>query len=291
MNQRAVSLNFVFSHPWTFTRRVIKAFLANQGFLLAGAVAYYTLLSIVPMFALLLIGLSQVVAPELLIETMSAYIRVITPGNAQIFITQLQLFFDNWKVVGVTGLVFLLFFSSLAFTVLENAMSVIFFRRVVIRRRHFLVSAIIPYLYLLFLAGGMLAVSLLAEWLHAVDPSRLNLLGVNLSMDKTTAVVLYLMSIFGEVLLLTSLYLVMPVGKLRPSYALVGGVVAMLLWEIARKLLIWYFASLSFVNVIYGSFATSVVILLCFEVAAFILLFGAQVIAEYEQLDDELAAG
>ena len=53
----------------------------------------------------------------------------------------------------------LLFFSSLAFTALENAMSVIFFHRVRIQRRHFLVSAVLPYLFILFLTVGLVVVT------------------------------------------------------------------------------------------------------------------------------------
>ena len=56
----------------------------------------------------------------------------------------------------------MLFFSSLAFTVLENAMSVIFIHRVAIRRRHFLVSAVIQYVYILCLGVGLLLVTLVA---------------------------------------------------------------------------------------------------------------------------------
>jgi uncharacterized BrkB/YihY/UPF0761 family membrane protein len=91
--------------------------------------------------------------------------------------------------------------------------------------------------------------------------------------------------VFGEILLLTSVYLVMPVGRLAWSHALVGGVTATILWEITRHILIWYFSTLSFVSVIYGSLATTVVILLSFEFGAIILLLGAQVIAEYERID------
>lgn len=36
-------------HPATFVMQALKAFRANQGMLLAGAVAYYALLSIVPL--------------------------------------------------------------------------------------------------------------------------------------------------------------------------------------------------------------------------------------------------
>jgi uncharacterized BrkB/YihY/UPF0761 family membrane protein len=38
------------------------------------------------------------------------------------------------------------------------------------------------------------------------------------------------------------------------------------------------------VNVVYGTLATAIVALLTFEVAAIILLLGAQVIAEYERV-------
>jgi membrane protein len=55
------------------------------------------------------------------------------------------------------------------------------------------------------------------------------------------------------------------------------------LWEITRRVLVWYFRVLSMVNVIYGSIATTVVALLSIEVAVLILLFGAQVIAELER--------
>jgi len=63
----------------------------------------------------------------------------------------------------------------------------------------------------------------------------------------------------------------------------VGGLVAAVLWEISRHVLVWYFKTLSLVNLIYGSFAGAVALLLTFEVAALILLLGAQVIAEFER--------
>jgi uncharacterized BrkB/YihY/UPF0761 family membrane protein len=46
--------------------------------------------------------------------------------------------------------------------------------------------------------------------------------------------------------------------------------------------MVYYFASLSMVNVIYGSLATVVVMLLFMEIAFIILLLGAQVIAELQ---------
>jgi membrane protein len=49
--------------------------------------------------------------------------------------------------------------------------------------------------------------------------------------------------------------------------------------------LIWYFSTLSQVNVVYGSLTTAIVVLLSLEIAATLVLLGAQVIAQYERLD------
>ena len=142
-----------------------------------------------------------------------------------------------------------------------------------------------PYIYILLLAAGFLVVSLMSGWLNQHSADTPSLFGIDINMTQTTATVLYAVGVFGEVLLLTSVYLVMPVGRLAWSHALVGGITATILWEITRHILIWYFSTLSFVSVIYGSLATTVVILLSFEFGAIILLLGAQVIAEYERID------
>jgi membrane protein len=275
---------YVLDRPWRFVARVVAGFRANQGFLLAGAVAYYTLLSLVPMFALVLVLLSQFKETPALLATLEEYLVLVAPGQTAALVAQIGVFLENWQVVGVTGVALLLFFSSVAFTVLENAMSVIFFHRVAVKRRHFLVSAIIPYCYISLLAAGMLVVNTVSGTLATLDARSVKLLGHVWSLDGSEAVLIYLLGIVGEIALLTSLYLVMPVGRLALRHALIGGVTAALLWEITRHVLVWYFSTLSLVNLIYGSFAATVVILLSLEAAAIILLLGAQVIAEYERI-------
>ncbi len=284
MRKRSTALTYVITQPARFLGRVLMGFRANQGMLLAGAVAYYTLLSIVPMAALLLIVLSQFLEPGILLEMASTYLELAAPTRSGELVDDLRVFLANWKVVGVAGLLVLLFFSSLAFTVVENALAQIFFHRARVIRRHFLVSALIPYVYILLLALGFLTVSLVAGWLHTLGNGTVSVLGYRLNIDETTATTLYVFGLLGEVLLLTSIYLVMPAGRLAWSHALIGGVVATLLWEITRHFLVWYLTTLSFVNVIYGSLATTIVILLSLETAAIILLLGAQVIAEFERV-------
>jgi uncharacterized BrkB/YihY/UPF0761 family membrane protein len=104
-------------------------------------------------------------------------------------------------------------------------------------------------------------------------------------------VLLYLLGVAGEIFVVTSVYLVMPVGRLSLRHALIGGVTAALLWELTRHVLVWYFATLSAVNVVYGSLTTAIVVLLTLEIGAGLLLLGAQVISEYERVGRNPASG
>ncbi|MEN8170606.1 MAG: YihY/virulence factor BrkB family protein [Pseudomonadota bacterium] len=270
------------SHPLRFSWRVIKAFNANQGLLLSGALAYYTLLSIIPIFTLLLVVLSHVIDDTTLLYLIRENLQLFVPGLTDLLLEQVSKFIEHRAVIGWVGILVMLFFSSMAFTILENAMSVIFFHRVEIRRRHFLVSAIIPYLYIMLVGVGISLITLASGALESLDKTSITLFAWQIAMDDISHTAIYLLGIFGLMVLLSSIYLVMPVGRISLSHALVGGTVATLLWELARHLLIWYFSTLSIVNLIYGSLATGIVALLSLEVAAMILLFGAQVIAEYE---------
>lgn len=284
MPQPASRNHIVLRHPFRFLWRVLSAFRANQGFLLSGAVAYNTLLSLVPMVAVILVGLSQFIDREALLKITRSLMELFSPNEADALTQQIAVFLNKGNVIGTVGIVVLLTFSSFAFTALENAMSVIFFHRVAVHRRMFLVSAIIPYLYILLLAVGLFIVSVVASVLVTLPNRPLDILGVHWSLGGATTVFLYLVGVGGEVLLLTSLYLVMPVGRIALRHALIGGVTATVLWEITRHIMAWYFTTLSYVNVVYGSFTTVIVILLSLEAGAIILLLGAQVIAVYERI-------
>lgn len=277
--------DLILRHPLRFSWQVFTAFRASQGFLLASAVAFNTLLSIVPMLALILVALSHFVDQAALLITTGRIIELIAPNESLAITQQLALFLDKRSVVGAVGVLVLLVFSSFAFTALENAMSVIFFHRVAVRRRLFLVSAVIPYLYILLLALGLFMVSIMASALETLPGRLLAAFGMRWTPGAGTAFLIYILGVGGEILLLTSLYLVMPVGRIALRHALIGGISATILWEITRHILAWYFATLSYVNVVYGSFTTVIVILLSLEAGALILLLGAQVIAEYERLD------
>ncbi|HKP67248.1 MAG TPA: YhjD/YihY/BrkB family envelope integrity protein, partial [Casimicrobiaceae bacterium] len=68
--------------PLGFAAQSWRAFRANQGLLLAGGVAYYTLLSIVPLMILLVIILSHVIDADRLMATLANYLEIVVPGQS-----------------------------------------------------------------------------------------------------------------------------------------------------------------------------------------------------------------
>jgi YihY family inner membrane protein len=280
-------LNWVTGRFFRFLVRVLRGFKRNQGLLLSGAIAYYTLLSIVPMSILALIVLSHFIGEELLFQTLSTYLQMIIPGYAATLTEEGKVFLKHGKVVGIIGFPVMLFFSSIAFTAVESAMSVIFFHRAGIHRRRFLISFIIPYGYIFLMGLAILLVSFMVGVIETVENRQWIIFGWSLDLGGSSRIALYILGLMGEGLMLTSIYLVMPVVRTTFRHALIGGITATFLWEIIRRVLVWYYLSLSMVNLIYGSFVTAVVALLSIEAVAIILLLGAQVIAELESKSGE----
>jgi len=163
-------------------------------------------------------------------------------------------------------------------------MSVIFLHRIAIRKRRYIVSAVLPYIYILCLGFGLLLVTLVSGSLQAIGQESVELFGHVWSLKGVSGVLLYLLGLVGEIFVLSSVYMVMPVGRLSWRHAFLGGATAALLWEVTRHILVWYFSTLSQVNVVYGSLTTSIVVLFSLEIGATLLLLGAQVISQFERI-------
>ncbi|MDN5848174.1 MAG: YihY/virulence factor BrkB family protein [Nitrococcus sp.] len=283
MNKQAQRVLTALWHTLLFSRRVLTGFLVNHGILLAGGVGYNVLLSIVPLFAVFVAVLSRVVDEAQLISTIHAQAQLLVPGNAGLLVETAEQLIDDKVYIGGIGFLGLLFFSSLAFRMLEDAISIIFYRRAHPHTRRFWVSALLPYIYVLVLGIGVLALTLLVAIVNRISGGDHGFSVVDLRLSWEAEAVLYGFGFIGIGLLFTSIYKVLPVVRIALRRALVGGFIAAVLWELSLWVLVYYFENISLVNTVYGSFATLIVVLLSFEVGAVIVLLGAQVIAELER--------
>ncbi|MGM0692435.1 MAG: YihY/virulence factor BrkB family protein [Pseudomonadota bacterium] len=267
-----------------FLWRVTGAFLRNRGILLAGGVGYNILLSIVPLFALMVVLLAGVVDEARLLEVLSVQARHLAPAHAEVLLDAVRTLLASRDVIGILGFPVLLLFSSFAFRMLEDALAIIFHAPDTHHHgRSAWISVLLPYAFMLVLGAGLLALTLLVTLASSLNALWLALFGRELPLAELSEPALNLTSFLGVFVLFSGIYKVLPVVRVALRRAVVGGLVAALLWEGVRLLLVYYFAHISFVNAVYGSLATLVVVLLSLEVGAIILLLGAQVIAELER--------
>jgi YihY family inner membrane protein len=267
-----------------FAIRVLRDFfLRNHGLLLTAAVAYNMMLSLIPLSAVLMVIFSHFIDGTLLLETITAEISLIAPGFVPTLTEVLTGFLRTRELIGWVGGISLLLFSSLAFRVMEDAIAIIFHRPIQPLKRKFWVSALMPYLFILIVAGGLIIITAVNAVIDAQDQKNHQFLGIDALLHRHVNHLIYLIGVLGLVLLFTLFYKIMPVAKVSFRRALAGGLTATILWEIVRHLLVSYYTKISVVNVLYGSMATIIIVLLTLEAVALILLLGAQVIADLQR--------
>ncbi|HTU58638.1 MAG TPA: YihY/virulence factor BrkB family protein, partial [Polyangiales bacterium] len=233
-----------------FCLRTVRAFSRNGGWELVGALAYNGLLSVVPLFLLATAVFARFVDRERFIRVVAREMRQLLPAAHaqpinQAIVEMLREPFSG----GLIGLGALLFFSTLAFRTLQHALDVIFHhRRELHGPRSLLLSSAIALGYVVAIGFASLLqtfalVSLdRIPWLAERIPRFTGWLGL-----------------LGTALVLASIFWVMPVGRGSLRASLWGGAIAAVFWQGLQGALIWYFANISSVNLIYGSLAGIVV--------------------------------
>jgi YihY family inner membrane protein len=265
-----------------FARRVVAAFLRNRGILLAGGVGYNALLSLVPFLTLTLGALSAIFDEQQILSILRGELTFLVPQNTEALLQTAQGFLRQQAAGSLVSIAVLLFFSSIAFRMLEEAVTGIFHGSGHRATRHFLVSVALPYLFMVLLVISIFVLTVATSFLEGWTRAGGQPLGLGQAGTLGARILLRLAGLGGLTLLFSAVYLVLPVVRISKRRAFIGGLAAALLWRGVGLLLTWWFASLSMVNLVYGSLATVVVVLLFLEAAFIVLLLGAQVIAELE---------
>ena len=267
-----------------FASRVLRDFFwRNHGLLLTGAVAFNMMLSLIPLSAVLIVVASNFFDQRLLMESLTTEVSLIAPGFAATLTEVLTGFLQNRNIIGWIGLLALLFISSMAFRVLEDSIAIIFHRPLPTLKRKFWISALLPYLFILIVAAGLVLVTAAIAVIDAQSQIRHAFPLLDAILHNHIGLIIYLSGVLGMVLLFTLFYKILPVAKVSFRRALAGGLTAAILWEITRHLLVAYYTKVSIVNVLYGSMATIIIVLFTLEAVALILLLGAQVIADLQR--------
>jgi YihY family inner membrane protein len=267
--------------PVQFGIQVISRFVENQGMLLASALAYHILLSIIPFALLVLIGLSHLMPVEQLSEYLHEIMSGFGPAAASFIVEQTQNAYEKREALGITSMIGLTIFFVSAFRSVRGALNQMFSGLINYEEPVLWIRILLPYLYAVVLASGIVVITLFAGLLDATVPEQWVFFGHVLPVASISEVTLRIMIILAEMMLFALIYKVFPHVYVKWKHAFIGGLAATLLWELARYIVVWFSGTLSVANLLYGGFAVLITMLIALEAAAVILLLGAQTIAVY----------
>jgi membrane protein len=254
-------------------RGAVARFTAESGLFLAAGLAFFFLVCVIP---LTLLGVSTVgfvlsresAAHEVvgqLTRNFPVYHREITSAILRII--------DSRAVTGLVGTAVLVFFS----TPLFGATRLVLHRMLGVRAGRGYVrdlavdTAMVLILTVLLFAAS--SVTWLFQWFQELvtGPARLSTRGV------------YLTTVAFSVALSTAMFYIgyryVPRRRPRPLSALVGGVLAGLLWEVAKQLFRLYIRKVGVYDQIYGPLGVLVAFVMFVYYSAVVFVFGAAYVA------------
>jgi membrane protein len=250
---------------------------------MSAAISFYAILSLIPLF-LLLISLLGFVLHSSEKASSSAYFLLVKsfPLSTASSFKLLFHLVQKRGVFGFFGLLGLTWAASRIFSVIEQALNIVW--KVDKGRRYFhskLLSVILVPVSLLIM---ILSLGLTSFYSFARNQT-LPLLHFKLSDAPFIANMLgILIPVVLSLLLFYLLYKFIPVRKISNFSAFIGASSSAILWEISKHLFDVYIKNYAGVEKVYGSFGAIVILLFWIYYSAFILLIGAEIGVNFEIL-------
>lgn len=255
---------------WEFWRFLLQRFLADRGANNAAALTYTTLFAVVPMMTVTFSMLSAIPAFQDTGEQIQSFIFLnFVPSAGETLQQYLRDFTTQARQLTWIGVVILAGTAFWMLVTIEKAFNTIW--RVRQPRRG--VSSFLLYWAILsmgpILLGGGFAISTYIASLSLISgPDAL--LGVQ--------TLLKFMPLLFSVAAFTLLYATVPNAQVPIRHALLGGLFAAVLFEVAKMLFGLYVRLFPGYQLIYGAFATVPLFLLWIYLSWLIVLFGAEVV-------------
>jgi membrane protein len=260
-----------------FAQRLLEFFLAlarrlreDRGFETAGSLTFTTLLALVPLIAVALALSTAFPGFEHAMEALGRYVsgQLLPEGSARVT-REFGAFAEKAGRMTTVGLAFLAVTALMLMLTVDEALNRIF--RVQRRRR--LARRLIVYWAVLSLGPVLIGASLsMTSYLVGGSLGLLDLGGLGTTM-------LALLPFVFTCAALTMLYLVVPNRHIELRHAVIGGLIAGAIFELAKRAFALYIAKFPTYTLIYGAFAAIPIFLIWLYLSWVVVLFGATLTA------------
>ena len=277
-------LRFQVRVVWDIFWEARRAFSLDGCMNLSAAIAFYSILSLIPFLFLLVSGASLILGSSDAAYLMVVnFINQVIPKTGLLIFKEVQSVSQRAEVLGWVGLFSMLWTASVIFSSLEYAMGVVFR---VERRRDFVKSKIMA-IAMVPACGGVFFLSLIVTAATRIMANlQIPLWGINLGDSHFFKfLVAYLFPYLILAAGFTAVYKFVPNTAVSLRHALAGGASCALLFEGAKHFFTWYIATYSKYGVVYGSLEAIVILVVWTFYSSSILLFCAEVVSAYRRRD------
>ena len=261
----------------------IKGFRDHRIQLRASALTYYSLLSIVPVAAMVF-GIAKGFGFEVRLE--NELRKMISEREEMAEVLNYVLEFSNTMLANINGgliagvgLIFLFWSIMKLLGNIENSFNVIW----QIRKPRVFARKFADYLSMMLIAPILFFLSsTITVYLSDIAGSE-SIIGENLG--PLLLFIVKLMPYLLILLLFTLLYVIMPNTKVQFKYALNAGFIAGIIFQITQFLYIYFQVGVGRYGAIYGSFVALPLFLIWLQISWLIVLLGAEMSFAYQNLE------
>lgn len=277
-------LRFQLKTAWDIFWEARRAFSQDGCMNLSAALAFYSILSLIPFLFLLVSAAGYILGSSEQAHQMAiSFFDRLFPQASTLIFREVRAISQRAGVLGWVGFLSMIWTASVIFSSLEFAMGVVFR---VERRRPFwksklLALSMIPASALIFFLS--LFVTAFAKVMETYE---FKFFGLNLmESDLSEFLVGYLLPYLVLALGFTAIYKIIPNTTTSFRHALAGGTSCAFLFEVAKHFFTWYVGRFHQYNIIYGSLEAIVILVVWASYSSIILLFCAEVVSAYRRRD------
>jgi membrane protein len=269
---------------WDILWEARRAFSLDGCTNLSAALAFYSILSLIPYLFLLVSAAGYLFGPSQDPHQMArSFFDRFFPQASALILQEVEGISQRAGVLGWVGLLSMIWTASVFFSSLEFAMGVVFR---VEHRRNFLKSKLlalgmVPASAVIFFLS--LFVTLFSGVMKTYD---LRVFGIDWGRsDFFQFLVGYLFPYLVLALAFTAIYKMIPNTSISFRHALAGGVSCSFLFEGVKHFFTWYLVRSQHYSLIYGSLGAIVLLVVWAFYSSSVLLFCAEVVSAYRRRD------
>jgi membrane protein len=267
---------------WQVLRWLTEKFGQDNGFFLASGLAFSLLLYSVPLALLMISALGYtLVDSQQAMEEVQAAIRQFMPRSEQAFAQNIAAIVADRGLLGAAGFITFLVFSTMVFGSIRHVLNIVFQAD---RGRSLWRGTAHDVLMMAFCIALLVVAMALASFLTIVGSFGEDLPGIGPLVGRGVTVAGELASVMLGGGLVYGLYRFSPARTLRNRSLLIGTVVAIGLFEVAKQAFVWYVAFAESRLPVYGVLGAFVLFFLWLYYASLIFVLGAEVGWAYEQV-------